>query len=61
MSESLGCHTVCLFFVSFSTLKLWQYLKVVVKKALFFFVAVAVVGESEIHPESSVSQADPEF
>ena len=26
----------------------------------FFFVAV-VVGESEIHPESSVSQADPEF
>ena len=31
----------------------------------FFFVAVAVavavVGESEIYPESSVSQADPEF
>ena len=29
--------------------------------SFFVAVAVVVVGESEIHPESSVSQADPEF
>lgn len=56
MSESLGCHTVCFFF-NIKTMAVSEG----GGEEGSFFVAVAVVGESEIHPESSVSQADPEF
>ena len=57
MSESLGCHTVCFFF----NIKTMAVSEGGGQEGSFFVAVAVVVGESEIHPESSVSQADPEF